>query len=163
MNRGFFTLQLQVGAACVALLTAMLYSDFVAVMNNLQKTAADMQMYSASRYMMAVLEKELAYECSSAVIRDDNKNRPVLYCRHVLAGKQYIYTQENGGIYKQTRTMTTSGKNPLFIPSCPVESWRLAKISERVVKIEFVLSCRGRQKTFRCWADLLNGTVDDER
>lgn len=162
MSKGFFIVQLQLGVAVLALLTAFLYKDFTTVLNGLYKVNTDIQLYEAARYMLADLEKDLAYESTVVTIRKDSRGNKVLQCQTIYAGKQYIYTYENNGLYKQTDTLLTKGKNPLFIPACQVQQWQVRRLADSVLEIKFVLVREGRVKNFTQTIRLLNGVVVDE-
>lgn len=161
MSKGFLTVQLQVGAAVLALLTAFLYKDFTNVLGGIHTLGDDLQLYEAARYMQAELEKDLAYESTAATIRKDFRGNKVLQCQTIYAGKQYLYTCENNGLYKQTDTLLTKGKNPLFIPDCQVQQWQVRKLGDRVLAIQFVLVREGRAKSFTQTVSMLNGVVTD--
>lgn len=162
MNKGFLIVQLQIGAAILALLTVFVYNDFAAVLGGLYRMADDVQLYDAARYIKADLEKDLAYEGKLLTVEKDYRGNAVVKCRTIYAGKQYIYTLENNGLYKQTDTLLTKGKNPLFIPACPVKQWQVRRISDKVLEIRFVLVHKARSRSFTQTIRLLNGVIADE-
>lgn len=161
MSKGFLAVQLQVSVAVLALLTAFLYKDFTAVLGGLHKLHDDLQLYEAARYMQAELEKDLAYDSMVVTIEKDFRGNKMLQCQTIYAGKQYLYTCENNGLYKQTDTLLTKGKNPLFIPDCQVQQWQVRKLADNALEIQLVLVRDGRAERFTQTISILNGVVID--
>ena len=61
--------------------------------------------------------------------------------------------------YKSTKTTSTSGKNPLFVPDVYVVDWQVAKIDERFLKMNFVLEKQGRRRSFERMYHCFNGVI----
>ena len=115
---GFLLAELQISVAILALVVALLYGDFQQIMQGWHRMFLDMQLQDAGRYMCSVLEKDLCYEGRLLTIGEDARGRAKLFCQTGHAGKIYTYTWENTAFYKSTKTTSTTGKNPLFVPDC---------------------------------------------
>ncbi len=159
---GFLTAELQLSLAAAALLMVLLCSSSVTVLRNCQKIVLDIQLQDAARYMLTALEKDMVCDSLLISIGKDYKGVDKVGCRTVFGGKSYLYTLENGGLYKQTQTAGTKGKNPLYVPDCMVTEWHVRKIDDKALQIEFTLQKNMRQKTFQRIFYCLNGQVTQD-
>ena len=156
---GFLLAELQISVAILALVVALLYGDFYRLMQGWQKMFLDMQINDAARYMESILEKDLCYEGKHITLSEDSKGRAKLICQTGHAGKTYTYTWESKSFYKSTKTTSTSGKNPLFVPDVSVVDWQASKIGERFLKLNFVLEKQGRRRSFERVYHCFNGVI----
>lgn len=120
----------------------------------------DMELASSSRYMLSVLENDLGYESRQVTI-SRGKQGAQLACQAIYGGRKLTFTSESGGLYKQTKTTSTTGKNPLFIPGVQVKEWQAVKAGDDAVLISFVLTNGQRQQQFKRVIHCLNGQVVD--
>lgn len=157
---GFFLAELQISAAVLALIAAVFYQDVAALLNGWSKMHTDMELSSSGRYMLSVLENDLGYE-SRLVTISRGKQGTQLACQTIYGGRKLTFTSESGGLYKQTKTTSTTGKNPLFIPGMQVADWQAVKISDDAVMISFALTSGQRQQKFKRVIHCLNGQVVD--
>lgn len=158
-EKGFLLAELQVGVAVLAVVVALLYGDFYRLMQGWQRMLLDMQLRDAARYMSNILEKDLCYEGRLVTLSEDARGRRKLICQTGHAGKTYTYTWEGKSFYKSTKTTSTSGKNPLFVPDCYVTDWQAIKIGERFLKLNFVLEKQGRRQNFERVYHCFNGVI----
>lgn len=156
---GFLLAELQISVAILAFVVALLYGDFQQIMQGWHRMFLDMQLQDAGRYMCSVLEKDLCYEGRLLTIGEDARGRAKLFCQTGHAGKIYTYTWENTAFYKSTKTTSTTGKNPLFVPDCFVKDMQFEKMGERFLKVKFVLEKQGRKKSFERIYHCFNGRV----
>ncbi len=158
-ERGFLLLELQITAALAALLVMLCYQDFCLLLTGWQHLRTDMYLRDAGRYMQSVLAKDLGYEASELTLRSDSKGIRKHISATNYAGKTFTYTLERNGLYKQTKTITTTGKNPLFVPDCKVTDWQVERLGEKIVLVQFTLAKDGRQQFFEQYLHCLNGRV----
>ena len=156
---GFLLAELQISVAIMAVLVAVLYSDFCQLLQGWQKMFLDIQLQDTGRYMFSILEKDLCYEGQLITLGKDGLGNPKITCQTGHAGKTYTYTWESKSFYKSTKTTGTSGKNPLFVPDVYVVDWQVAKIDERFLKMNFVLEKQGRRRNFERVYHCFNGVI----
>lgn len=161
-QQGFFLAELQISAAILALIAAMFYQDLANLLNGWSKMQSDMELTSSARYMMSVLEKDIGYESRLVTIGSDKQGRAQITCQSIYGGRKYIFTNESSGLYKQTKTTGTTGKNPLFNVNCPVVEWQVQRLAEDTVEISFILQNNKRQRSFTKVIRCLNGQVEDD-
>lgn len=159
---GFILGELQITVAIMALTTALLYGDFYQMVQGWQKMFLDMQMRDAGRYMCSILEKDLCYEGRLITIGEDYRGNAKLLCQTGHAGKTYTYTWEGTSLYKTTKTTSSSGKNPLFVPDCSLVEWQVQKLDDSFLLLSFALEKQGRRQSFQQIFHCLNGSVDYE-
>lgn len=160
-KQGFLVAELQLSLAAAALLMVLIYGSSVTVWQNCRKAVLDIQLQDAGRYMLSVLEKDLTYDSVLITVSKDFRGAAKVGCRTVFGGKSYLYTLENNGLYKQTQTAGTKGKNPLYIPDCKVMDWQVQKVDDRTLKVEFTLQKQTRRQHFKRLFYCLNGKVQD--
>lgn len=158
-EQGFLLAELQLSMTATALLMVMFCSSSVSILQNCQKMFLDMQLQDAGRYMLSMLEKDLAYDSVQITVSKDFRGAAKVGCRTVFGGKSYLYTWENYGLYKQIQTVGTKGKNPLYIPGCKVMDWQVKKLDDKTLLVEFILQKQGRQQKFRRVFYCLNGRI----
>lgn len=158
-EQGFLLAELQLSMAAAALLMVMFCSSSVSILQNCQKMLLDMQLQDAGRYMLSMLEKDLAYDSVQITVSKDFRGAAKVGCRTVFGGKSYLYTWENNGLYKQIQTAGTKGKNPLYIPDCKVMDWQVKKLDDKTLLVEFILQKQVRQQKFRRVFYCLNGRI----
>ncbi len=159
---GFVLLELQITIAIIAILTLVCYQDFCLLLQGWQRLRTDMYLQNAGRYMQSVLAKDLGYEGNLLTLTTDAKGDCKIICTTNHAGKTFTYTLERNGLYKQTKTITTTGKNPLFIPDCQVIEWQAVKLDEKRINLQFTLAKNERQQIFTQHIHCLNGTVNED-
>lgn len=158
-RKGFLLAELQVSVAILAIVVALLYSNFCQILQGWQRMFLDMQLQDAGRYMLSVLEKDLCYEGRLITLSEDYKGAPKIICQTGNAGKTYTYTWEGRSFYKSTKTTSTSGKNPLFVPDCQVIDWQAQRINDSFLKLSFVLQKQNRCQSFTQLFYCFNGSV----
>lgn len=161
-EQGFLTAELQLSLAAAALLMVLLCSSSVAVLQNCRKVVLDIQLQDAARYMLTVLEKDIACDSVLVTVSKDYKGADKIGCRTVFGSKSYLYTLESGGLYKQTQTAGTKGKNPLYVPDCTVAQWKVHRLDDKTLQIDFTLQKNKRQKHFQRIFYCLNGRVAED-
>lgn len=159
---GFLLAELQISVAIMALLVAVLYSDFCQLLQGWQKIFLDLQLQDTGRYMYSILEKDLCYEGQMITITEDSLGKTKLICQTGHAGKSYTYTLSGRSLYKSTKTTKTTGKNPLFIPDCHVVDWQAERIGEKLLALQITLEKQGRRQEFRKLFHCFNGSVNYE-
>lgn len=157
--RGFLLAELQISAAVLAIVVAVLYGDFCQILQGWQNMFLDMQLRDAGRYMCSILEKDLCYEGRLITLTSDLRGNDKLICQTGHAGKTYTYTLENRSFYKTTKTTKTSGKNPLFVPDCQVVAWQVQKLDNDFLRLNFVLEKQKRQYKVEQLLHCFNGRV----
>ncbi len=158
-QQGYLLLELQITIAITVLLSLLCYKDFCLLLQGWQHLRTDMYLRDAGRYMQSILAKDLGYEGKLLTLTTDAKGDCKIICATNYAGKTFTYTLERNGLYKQTKTITTTGKNPLFIPDCQVVEWQAEKLDVKRFYLQFTLAKNGRQRIFTQYIHCLNGTV----
>lgn len=161
-ERGFYLLELQVSTAIIAILTAWCYQDLCNLLGFWHNTLIDAQLRDAGYYIQNILEKDLVYDSQQIILGSDAKGVRKLTCQTNHAGKSFTYTLERNGLYKQTKTTNTTGKNPLFVPDCQVNGWNVTKVGEETLYLQLILAKEGRSCTIEQYLKCLNGAVVDE-
>lgn len=156
---GFLLAELQISVAIMAVLVAVLYSDFCQLLQGWQKMFLDIQLQDTGRYMFSILEKDLCYEGQLITLDKDSLGNPKITCRTGHAGKSYTYTLNSKSLYKTTKTTKTSGKNPLFVPGCNVMDLQAERLGEKLLGLEITLEKDGRRQKLSQIMHCFNGSV----
>lgn len=159
-EQGFFLTELLVSAAILALVAAAFYQEAANLLGSWHKMQSDMELNSSARYMQSVLEKDIGYESRLVTIGSDKQGKPQITCQTIYGGRSYIFSNESSGLYKQTKTTGTPGKNPLFNVNCPVTGWQVHRLADDAVQISITLQNNGRQRSFTQVVRCLNGRVE---
>ncbi len=142
----------------LALVAVPAYGNFMQLLGSWQKIFIDIRLREAGRYMLANLEKDLAYEGRAITLASTGR----ITAQCIYGGRKYIYTPEGTALYKETETLTTMGKNPLFLPDCAVSGWQARRLGNTILEISFTLAAQGRRQHFRQVMFCVNGRVIDE-
>ncbi len=161
-RQGFVLAELLAGAVLLALVCTAAYGTLRQLTESWQKIFTDLRLRDAGRYMLGNLEKDLVYEGRSIAVQKDRLGVAQINAQCIYGGRSYIYTKEGTALYKQTDTLTTTGKNPLFIPGCAISDWQVRRLADEALEISFTLAADGREQYFRQVFFCLNGRVSDE-
>ena len=156
---GFLLAELQVSVAIMAVLVAVLYTDFCQLLQGWQKMFLDIQLQDTGRYMFSILEKDLCYEGQLITLGKDSLGKPKITCQTGHAGKSYIYTLSSKSLYKTTKTTKTSGKNPLFVPGCQLMDLQATRLGDKLLGLQMVLEKDGRRQKLSQVMHCFNGSV----
>lgn len=124
--------------------------------------AEQTSLYDISHYIFTAIEKNAAYDSQQITITKDYSKNPKLICRTIQGDLSYTFTLEAKHLYKTTQKANSTGKNPLYVSECEVNSWQLRKISDHKLLIELNLTRKGQHISVYRVVDCINGSVIDD-
>lgn len=147
-QQGFFLAGVLAAAALSLAAAVMLGSAVSRLLPLWQELQARRQLQDAARYIFINMERELGVN-STAIALSRSGGYPLADCQSIGAAKtvRFYYNTSYQGIYKRTTKLLkgNSGVNPACLPGYTVENWRLRRLGDNAVCLQFAL----RRDTYR--------------
>lgn len=164
-QQGFF-LAGALAAAALALAAALMLGSAAARLLPLwQELRVRRQLQDAARYICINMERELGVN-STAVVLSRSGGYPLADCQSIGAAKsvRFYYNTPYQGIYKRTTKLlnNSSGVNPACLPGYVVEDWRLRRLGDRAVCLQFALRRDKYRESFSHVIYCVNGRVSGD-
>lgn len=158
--QGFILLELVISTIITILFLTMIVKGLSQVLPTWNKIYYKTNLYNAGHYMLSILEKNISYDATIIIIGKDIQNNDRLICQTINGNQSFAFTCENKHIYKTTNKITTSGKNPLYVSDCNINSWQLTKLGDHTLKIELNLQQKDEQLKLTKIINCLNGRIE---
>lgn len=158
--QGFILLELAISTVITIMFLTMLIRGLSQVLPTWNKIYYQTNLYNTGHYMLSIMEKNISYDATIITISKDIKNNDRLICQTINGNQSYTFTCENKYIYKTITKTTTSGKNPLYISDCYINSWRLTKLDDSTLKVELDLQQKEEHIKLTKIINCLNGRIE---
>lgn len=159
-NRGgYLMLELIISLFINITLAIMLFQCFAIVLPRLEQVKNLLELYDASHYTFSILEKNIGYDAAFVTIEQDIQKKPRLNCQTLQGNLSYSFTKEGNYLYKTINKASTSGKNPLYISGCQIDSWKLIKLGDKALLIEIKFRKQTTQIAVKKIIYCLNGRI----
>ncbi len=106
------------------------------------------------------MEKNVSYDAAIVTISKDTRKNDRLICQTTNGNQSFTFTCENKHIYKTITKTSTSGKNPLYVSDCNINSWHLTKLDDNTLKVELNMQQKGEQIKLTKIINCLNGRIE---
>lgn len=158
--QGFILLELAISTVITIIFLTMIIRGLSQVLPTWNKIYYQTNLYNAGHYMLSILEKNISYDASIITIGKDLKDNDRLICQTTNGNQSFTFTCENKHIYKTIIKTNTSGKNPLYVSDCYINSWQLTRLDANTLKVELNLQQKGEQIKLIKIINCLNGRIE---
>lgn len=164
-QRGFFLAGVLAAAALSLAAAVMLGSAASRLLPLWQELQARRQLQDAARYICINMERELGVN-NTAIVLSRSGGYPLADCQSIGAAKtvRFYYNTPYQGIYKRTVKLLngSSGVNPACLPDYIVENWRLRRLGDNAVCLQFALRKDKYRESFSHVIYCVNGRVSGD-
>lgn len=158
--QGFILLELAISTFATIIFLTMVIRGLSQVLPTWNKIYCKTNLYNAGHYMLSIMEKNISYDASIITISKDTRKNDRLICQTTNGNHSFTFTCENKHIYKTITKATTSGKNPLYVSDCYINSWKLTKLDESLLKVELNLQQKDEEIKLIKIINCLNGRIE---
>ena len=161
-NKGFLLVELNLALLLMMIVMLMFSGSLKQLLQGWQKMQADVLLHRAARYSFALPERELFLHAAKVSIGSGAKGNSKVLCRDVLGSRQITFYLSGGILYRETKSNSLKGVNPLSLPSIKVQEFTAKRHSEKelLVKLKLLEPRSGRSLTASKVMALSNGVVE---
>lgn len=155
---------------CLSMLLSMLIGTLIIgnlafFVKHVDRLQGQLKLVQAERYILTILQHDLGYNTSAITIDINDGQHMKLICANIAKDRTLTFSNEkvNGiyGLYKITKTVQSSGKNPAFLPDCVLQSFTAQAISTKDLDIKGTLKYKNYYRSFKYTLHCLNGTIHE--
>lgn len=158
--QGFILIELAISTIITVIFLTMIINGLSQVLPTWNKIYYKTNLYNAGHYMLSILEKNICYDATNIIISKDTRKNDRLICHTTNGNQIFTFTCENKHLYKTITKSSTSGKTPLYVSDCYINSWHLTRLDTNTLKIELNLQQKDEEIKLTQIINCLNGRIE---